>query len=68
LIGSEIKYTATKNHEILTRTTNHIDQIKNKSHDLLVNTSSGNHVLYIADYRPAQESDSQEHDTNQSHD
>jgi len=33
-----------------------------------VNTSSGNHVLYIADYRPAQESDSQEHDTNQSHD
>jgi len=34
----------------------------------LVNTSSGNRVLYIAGYRPAQKFDSQEHDTNQSRD
>jgi len=47
---------------------NHIDQIKNKPQDLLVNTGSGNRVLYIVGYRPAQEFDSQEHDTNQSHD
>jgi len=32
-----------------------IDQIKNKPQDLLVNTSSGNRVLFIAGYRPAQE-------------
>jgi len=47
---------------------NHIDQIKNKPQDVLVNTSSGNGVLYIAGYRPGQEFDSQERGTNQSHD
>jgi len=33
-----------------------------------VNISSGNLVQYIAGYRPEQEFDSQEYDTNQSHD
>jgi len=45
-----------------------MDQIKSKPQDLLVNTSSGNRVLYIANYRPAQEFDSHDTDTNQSHD
>jgi len=34
----------------------------------LVNTSSDNRILYIPDYRSAQEFDSQKHDTHQSHD
>jgi len=34
----------------------------------MVNTSSGNRVLYTAGYSSAQEFDSQEHETNQSHD
>jgi len=44
-----------------------IDRTKNKTQDLLLNTSSGNRVMHIAGYRPAQEFDSKEHDTNQSH-
>jgi len=36
--------------------------------NLLVNSSIGNCALHIAGYRPAQEFDSKEHDTSQSHD
>jgi len=49
-------------------TANYTDQIKNKPQDLLVNTSSGNCVVYIAGCGPSQEFDSQKHDADQPHD
>ena len=57
-----------KSTRLSLETRNHIDQIKNKPQDLLVNTSSGNRVLYFLGYRITQEFDSQEDDTNQSYD
>ena len=64
LVTSELKYTATKNHKSLTRTTEPHKSNK-KTQDLLLNTSSGNCVLYSAGYRPAQEFESPEYDKNQ---
>jgi len=64
LVSSEIKYTATNNHKIFTRTTKPHKSNK-KAQDLSVNTSSGNRVLYTTGYRPAKEFASQEYDKNQ---
>ena len=57
LVSSEIQCTVTKNHKIFIRTTKPHKSNK-KTQDLLLNSSSGNRVLFIAGYRPAQEFES----------
>jgi len=57
LVSSEIKCTATKNHKIVTKTTKpHKSNQKQATSSFGKYYSSGNHVLYIAGHRLAQES------------